>query len=219
MKRKMITNSAQLAELVRELGMIPLFANPVAGYSVQEHTPAEYWFTDVDGPWEWRMELAEAGEFAYAKLFDGRAGLMTMEWYRELANWRRRGYDFDALYDEGLVSARLKNIVDALEKGGSMLSHTLKAASCLEKGFDAAITKLQMQTYVAVKCFEYRMDAHGKRYGWGVARYDLSERLYGADNVTGSYDIAPEQSFERLLEHMRGLCPDAPEKQLIKLLK
>ena len=219
MKPRNITSSSELAGLVRELGMIPLFTNPISGYSVQDCTPAEYWFTDVDGPWEWRMELAATGEFAYGKLFDGRAGLMTMEWYTELANWRRRGYDFDALYDEGLVSVKLKNIVDALEKNGPMLSHTLKAASGLEKGFDAAITKLQMQTYVAVKCFEYRVDSHGKRYGWGVARYDLSEKIYGADTVTGSYDVPPEESFERLLRHMRALCPDAPEKQIIKLLR
>lgn len=219
MKPRKITSSAELAALVRDVGMIPVFSNPIRGYSVQDCTPAAYWFTDIDGPWEWRMELAETGEFAYGKLLDGRAALMTLDWYSELANWRRRGYDFDALYEEGLASVRLKNLVDALEKNGAMLSHTLKAASGLEKGFDAAITKLQMQTYAAVKCFEYRMDARGKRYGWGVARYDLSERIYGTDTVTCRYDVPPEESFERLLEHMRTVCPDAEEKQLIKLLK
>ena len=220
MKRDMITSAGELAAAVLEMGMLPIFKNPVEGFSVQERTPKEYWFTELPGPWEWRMELAESGRFVYAKLFDGRAALMLPELYTHLANWRRRGYDFDSLYEEGLAPLRLKNVMDVLTRAeGGMLSHDLKAACGLDKGFDAAVTKLQMMTYISVKRFEYRVDKYGRRFGWGVARYDISERIYGENTLTGAYALPPEESFGLLLEKMKALCPDAGEKKLIKLLR
>ncbi len=38
------------------------------------------------------------------------------------------------------------------------------------KGFDTAITNLQMQTYVTVHSFEYAQDKYGRPYGWGTAQ-------------------------------------------------
>jgi hypothetical protein len=219
-KRREITSAEELAGVVSEMGMLPIFKTPVEGFSVQEMTPGKYWFTELPGPWEWRMELAESGRFVYAKLFDGRAGLMLPELYTHLANWRRRGYDFDSLYEEGLAPLRLKGVMDALGRTeGGMLSHDLKAACGLEKSFDAAVSKLQMMTYISVKRFEYRTDKYGRRFGWGVARYDVSERIYGEKTLTGAYGIEPEESFGLLLEKMKKLCPDAEEKKLIRLLR
>lgn len=77
----------------------PFFACAVPNFSIEEFTPRRYWFVDgVDGSWEWRMELARRGVVAYGKLFSKKAGLVSREWYPDLANYRRNGYDFDARY-------------------------------------------------------------------------------------------------------------------------
>lgn len=60
------------------------------------------------------MELARRGGAAYGKLFAKKAGLVSREWYPNLANYRRNGYNFDARWDEGLAGYREKRIMDVL---------------------------------------------------------------------------------------------------------
>ena len=54
-------------------------------------------------PWIWRTVAAGSGEVAYGKLFDNKAGFVSLEWLPVFANWRRDGYDFDARWDDGVV--------------------------------------------------------------------------------------------------------------------
>lgn len=107
------------------------------------------------------MGLVRRGVVAYGKLFTKKAGLVSWEWYPDLANYRRNGYDFDAHYEDGLASHREKRVKDLKRLagfGGDGL-----------KGFDTVMTNLQMQTYVTVHSFESAYDKYGQPYGWGVA--------------------------------------------------
>lgn len=81
------------------------------------------------------------------------------------------------------------------------------------------MTLLQMQTYITVRCFEYKLDKYGKPYGWGVGRYVLSEDVFGEDLITSQYSADPENSKAAILDHMATVCPAADEKQLLKHIK
>ncbi|HIS73224.1 MAG TPA: hypothetical protein IAD43_10010, partial [Candidatus Scatomorpha pullicola] len=171
-----IENAAGLERAAELYGLLPFFDSGVPGFSVEDMTPPRYWFAgDVDGPWEWRMEVARRGKVAYGKLFAGKAGFCSREYYPDLANYRRDGYDFDARYEDGLANHRDKQIIDALTREGPLLTRELRRASGVDKGFETCLTRLQMQTYITVTDFEYLRDRHGKPYGWGVARYALTE--------------------------------------------
>ena len=37
----------------------------------------------------------------YGKFFHKKTGYISVEWFPHFANYRREGYDFDALYDDG----------------------------------------------------------------------------------------------------------------------
>ena len=78
-------------KLIREYRIIPFFENPIPGYSIQEHTPEESWFTSENlGPWDWKIECIRCGDIAYGKfLWGGKAAFATIEAFRELINWRR----------------------------------------------------------------------------------------------------------------------------------
>lgn len=225
MKLATIKNAGQLAELVREIGFLPLFRCEIEGFSLQECTPAGYWFVkDVKGPWEWREEVAEAGEIAYAKLFNKKAGFISKEWYPDFANYRRDGYDFDARYDDGLASMPSKRIMDVLlEHGEGLLSSDLKQRAGFvkdaAKGFDTAMTLLQMQTYITARKFEYKQDKEGRPYGWGVGRYAVSENVFGVERVTSRYNVKPAESKERIAEHVAKLFPGAGLKAIEKIIK
>lgn len=224
MPQPKITNAMELEALVQRMGFLPFFVCVIPHFSIEEFTPGRYWFAEgVDGPWEWRMELAQRGVVAYGKLFSQKAGLVSREWYPDLANYRRDGYDFDSRYEDGLASYKEKCIMDVLLQNGPTLSKDLKRLAGFGgggmKGFDTAITHLQMQTYITVHSFEYARDKHGKPYGWGIARYAAAEDVLGAEVTHGAYSRDPEESKKRIIRHLGTLYPDAFEEDLIKLIR
>lgn len=205
----------ELRELVLEVGCIPLFRGDTPGFSVEELTPEEYWFKDgVEGPWEWREQLAADGEIAYAKYFHGRAGFIAPELYPDFANFRRDGYDFDARVDDGLVKDAERRLY-ALIADGIFLSSDLRRAFG-SKGFESAITSLQMNLYVGVAGFDRRRDKHGVPYGWGIARYATCEALFG-DLCTAAYDRSAEESHARIVEKLSQTIPREDAMRLLKV--
>ena len=83
-----------MIEVIREYGIIPFFRCGVAGWSIEEMTAPGCWFTDEEeggtlGPWDWKIEAVREGDIAYGKYLGGKAAFATVEWYRELMNWRR----------------------------------------------------------------------------------------------------------------------------------
>jgi hypothetical protein len=113
--------------------------------------------------------------------------------------------------------------MDVLLRDGPTLSKNLKKCAGFGrdgmKGFDAAITRLQMQTYVTVHSFEYSTDKYGKPYGWGVARYAATEDVLGEDVTRGGYSRTPAESKARLMAHLRTLCPQGTENELERLIR
>ena len=101
-------------EYIKEIGFLPLFKNDIPGFSLEERTVPEYWWSEdpkVD-PWMWREIIARRGDIAYGKFFDKKAGFISREWLPYFVNYRRDGYDFDALWEEGKASAKQKKIMD-----------------------------------------------------------------------------------------------------------
>lgn len=223
MPQPRIHNDMELEAFVQQKGFLPFFSCAIPNFSIEEFTPNRYWFVEgVDGPWKWRMELARRGVVAYGKLFTKKAGLVSREWYPGLANYRRNGYDFDARYENGLASHREKRVMDVLREGPT-LSKDLKRLTGFGsgglKGFDTVMTNLQMQTYVTVHSFEYAHDKYGRPYGWGVARYAVTEDVLGADVTQGAYNRDPEESKARIIQHLGIMCPEAFDDDLEKLIR
>ncbi|MDO4566468.1 MAG: hypothetical protein Q4B42_03980 [Oscillospiraceae bacterium] len=221
--KQWITSCEELAQAVLKMGFLPFFQNDIKGFSIEEHISPELWFSDTaDGPWEWKGPVIRGAGCAYGKLFRGKAGFISAEWYPDFANYRRKGYDFDARYDDGLAGYQEKEVYDLLAGNGSLLSKELKRLGGFhkhgKKDFDAIITRLQMQGYVVTEDFEYQRDKHGNTYGWGVARYTTPERRFGEQFINTVYLNEPQQSKERMVKHLSALLPDADEKQILKLL-
>lgn len=223
MDRK-IKSAQELEQLILEVGFLPFFQNEIPGFSVEEHTAPEYWFQEgVDGPWEWKGEMARRKSCAYGKLFQKKAGFVSLEWFPLLANYRRDGYDFDARYEDGLAPAKDKRVMDLFAEHGSLLSYQLKDLGNYRKGgnkgFETVITRLQMQTYVVIEDFEYRKDKLEQPYGWAVSRYTASEPWLGENACTGAYRQAPKESFEQILKHLQRRFPAASRQELIRLMR
>lgn len=213
----------ELTEYINRVGFLPLFQNEITGFSVEEHTSADYWWSGdaARDPWEWREIVAARGEIAYGKFFGGRAGFISKDWLPVFANHRRDGYDFDALWDDEKASFRQKKIMDQVGEGVEILSNELKEKAGFgkdgEKNFEGTVTALQMSLYLCVKEFRCRKNKKGEFYGWPIAVYTRPESLWGYEHVTSAYGEKPEESRQKILERMRELYPHITEKQAGKI--
>ena len=66
-----IKSVEKLMQYIDETGFLPLFRNEIPGFSVEEHTAADSWWTGdpESDPWEWRKIIAGSTTIAYGKFF------------------------------------------------------------------------------------------------------------------------------------------------------
>lgn len=218
-----IRTKEDLKNMVEELGILPFFQNSIEGFSIEEHVDPKFWFSEEEGPWEWKGPVIQELNCAYGKFFEKKAAFISREWFPDFANYRRDGYDFDARFEDGLASYQDRSLFELVDANAPVLSKKLKQIGNYKKGgnkgFDTVITRLQAQGYVLINNFVYLTDKQGQQYGWGVAEYSTPERFLGSDFVERVYRKSPEESYEKIYTHLKKLLPDVGEAVLKKFLK
>ena len=207
------------------IGFLPLFCNSVPGFSVEEMTQGSDWWTGDErvDPWEWRRVLADGGQVAYGKFFNKKAGFISLDWLPRFANWRRDGYDFDALWDDQKASFRQKKIMDLFSEREEWYSFDLKRKAGFgkggEKNFEGVLTDLMMRTYLTVRDFRCRLNQKGLPYGWHVAVYATPESIWGQERLSAAYGEKPEFSRDQVYRQVRACFPGAQDPQIRKILR
>ena len=113
-------------------------------------------------------------------------------------------------------------ILETLREHGSMITRKLRAAcdftgKNMRSKFDAYVGRLQMGTYIVTEDFVYPVDKHGREYGFGWSLLTTPEQLMGREACL--CERTPEESFQRMQQHLSQLLPNATEKQILKLIK
>ena len=241
MGEKTIHRIEDIEQMALETGFLPFFYCGIDGLSIEEHTPRELWFSDEqDGPWEWKGPLIGMGSLAYGKLYNGKAGFVSLEWLPDLLNYRRSCYRFpynDAereVFDtvvshQTMLTKDIKRVCGFVRPRAPKLSPMEREAlrdtprslwpkggEARNRGFETIITRLQMSLRFVVADFEYNYDREGKRYGWGVARYTTPELMYGEEMF--NVDRTPEKSLQRIITHLNKKLPYAAEWQIEKII-
>ena len=81
-----VVSPESMYELIREYGVLPFFENPIAGFSVADHTAPEHWFTEDNlGPplrpkWGyrlWQVPVGRESRFRYGGCVQGTHELAT----------------------------------------------------------------------------------------------------------------------------------------------
>lgn len=215
----------EMVDYINEIGFLPLFKNAIPGFSVEERTLAYDWWSGdpARDPWEWRQIIAAGGKVAYGKFFDKKAGFISLRWLPYFANWRRDGYDFDSRWEDGKAPNRSRKLMELFQDGKELFSYEAKALAGFgkegEKNFEGVITELQMQTYLVIRDFRQRVNKRGEPYGWPMSIYTMPETIWGYDLLASAYHEPPEQSRERIYQHLREEYPIATEAQIKKVLK
>lgn len=229
--RPRVTGPEAMVEAVLELGLVPFFENSIRGYSIEEMTPPEFWFEgDELGPWDWKIACVQSGEIAYGKfLWGGKAAFATVEFYRELMNYRRSL----PKYQPDEAGSR---IMDYVGENGSITIREVRGLLGVKKSAaDAAIARLENHTRLVIGDMQrvYRgPDLHYN--GWQTASFCRPEDLFELDSSEspsvpfpfeippraplGRDDRTPAESLAFLKAHVLRLAPHATERDLAKLL-
>ncbi len=224
-----IVSSRQgLMDLIDKIGFVPFFENEIEGFSLEEHIARECWYDGQDPwpAWEWKGPVIRELGCAYGKFLRGKAMYVSAKWFPDFANFRRDGYDFDARYDDGLASYHDKELFEVLDANAPILSKELKriggysgGKGTAKKGFDTSITRLQKQCYVIISDFGHSTDKFGNEYGWGIAEYSTPEKFFGKKFTDAVYKRTPEESYDRVVKHLKKILPHASEETIRKILK
>ena len=218
-------SAEELISLIHTIGFLPLFSNTIDGFSVEERVPGNVWWTgdEASDPWEWRMILARDSGICYGKFFNRSAGFVSKALFPVFANYRRNGYDFDALFEDELASYRSKKVMDVFELddeavGKELMSNEVKELAAVDKNFQGTLTELQMQTYLILSDFRQRKNKKGETYGWHIAAVETPETKWGRDFVTSAYKDDPGESWRILTERVKQHFPSATEESIQKIL-
>lgn len=87
-----------------------------------------------------------------------------------------------------------------------------------EKNYQGIITQLQMETYLVISDFRRRENKRGEEYGMAVSILLPPESVWGYDTVTAAYSERPKKSWERQINRVKELYPDADDQSIIHLL-
>lgn len=214
----------ELINYINKTGFLPLFCNEIPGFSVEERTVPYHWWCDdaKKDPWKWREIIAARGDIAYGKFFNRKAGFISKKWFPYLANIRRDGYDFDALWDDEKATRREKKIMDLFDDDTELFSYEVKEKAGFNKGgeknFEGVACDLQMKTYLCARDFRQRTNKHGEKYGWAIAVYSKPEHLWGYEHVTKAYKEEPAKSAERIRKFITDNYDVTDEKLIKKVL-
>ena len=224
-----IRTREELVMLVDEIGFLPFFSCRIAGFSLEEIISYDAWYQGRWSgkihwdAWDWKGLVLQNKELVYGKFFEKKAGFISRKLWPDFCNYRRDGYDFDAGYDDGLISYKDKGVYDYIANQGATLTRNIKNDLNYKKGgnkgFETVITRLQMQTYVVPVNYEYSKRKNGEEYGWGNCRYDIAENYWGDSLCKDAYKRAPEESLARIISHIRKAIPKLDEAELKALLR
>ena len=221
MQRKEIYTAAQLMEYIQQIGFLPLLDSGINGFSAEDIVADDCRYILLpDGGWDWPLwkwkgPIVTEGNCVYGKFFAGKAGFISKQWWGDFCNYRRSTHPVP---QEGTIEDA---ILMTLREHGSLITRELRAA-CGFTGpkmrgkFDAYITRLQMGCHMITEDFVYPQDKHGREYGFGWSLLTTPEQLLGRQAC--QCERTPEDSYQRMADHLAHLLPDATEKQINRLL-
>ena len=242
-----IYSATGMKELIQKIGFLPLLDSGIEGFSAEDIVAEDCrYVTFPEGGWDWPLwkwkgEIVQEMPCMYGKFFNRKAGFISQEWWPDFCNYRRN--KFPRPDEESIEGA----ILSTLQSAGSLITRELRAAcgstenrrtkqeqseacfnSALQEGrrpkvkgmrskFDGYLTRLEMATYIVTEDFIYPRDKHNHEYGWGWSLLNTPEDLYGREVC--QCNRTPQESYQRIFEHLKEILPDASDKQIIKLIR
>lgn len=216
-----VYSATGMMELIQQIGFLPLLDSGIEGFSAEDIVAEDCGYVRLpeggwDWPlWKWKGAIVQEMPCMYGKFFNKKAGFISQEWWPDFCNYRRSN---SPRPDEESIEGA---ILSTLQSSGSLITRELRAAcgftgKGMRSKFDGYLTRLEMATYIVTEDFIYPRDKHNHEYGWGWSLLNTPEDLYGREAC--QCNRTPQESYQRIFEHLKEILPDASDKQIIKLI-
>lgn len=175
-------------------------------------------------PWEWRMRvLREREDIAYGKVFFGKSGYITKEWYPYFLAVRRGDNELEEAYYDGTISAAAKRIYGAIGEAGALSVPEIKAVCGFTKedksDFDRGLTALQMKMYVTLCGGRQKKSARGEEYGWTATVLCKTEDFFGPEVWQQAAALSPQKAEEAITWKILQLNPAATAPKITRFIR
>lgn len=198
---------------VDELGFMPLSSNRVSFPSLEGMSTREMWHTNLDSdPWQWKTRIVDETKAAYAKLFSGKPGFISLAWYPTFLAARRAGEDFEHYYRQGLVSHAARRIYALFDENPVLATHEIKGMAGLGREakaeYERAMAELQMGMFITIQGMTRMVSSTGEPHSWPATTYATVEN-WAPDLVRESLKMDSDEAGERIIERILAIVPDA----------
>lgn len=187
-------------------------------------TPVRWHTGDAEtDPWEWRMRvLDERDDIAYAKLFFGKSGYLTKEWYPLFLAVRRNGETAEDAYRSGTLTPVARRIYETIERGGAVALHEIKRLGGFSREenaqFERGLTELQLRMFVTMCGRRRKQSASGQEYGWNSTVFCTVEDFWQQRDVRLPV-CDPNEACVALEQQVLRLNPDADGRKIRKFIR
>ena len=215
-----IYNAAQLIECIQQVGFLPLLDSGIWGYSAEEMVTEDCrYVTFPDGGWDWPLwkwkgPIVTEGNCMYGKFFNKKAGFVSREWWPDLCNYRRsaRPAPTEESIEESILLTLEAN--ESLITGESDVIPKKPGDELMSGSFIVSGQAVARVTAVGADNYASHINNDAKAYK--KVRSDIMESL---DIIVKTFNVVyPEESFQRMLAHLRTILPQAEEKKLKRIL-
>ena len=214
-----IYSANELTDLILEAGFMPLFPCGIPGFSVFEYTAESFEdFFAEDAGWDWRDILARHDALAYGKFFNGKAGVISAEWFPFFANIRRNGKPFEEAFHDGQLKQSAYTVLKLYEKQTVLPRWEIFNRAGIRRS-ESLITDLEMRTYLITCGFERKRNKRGEEYGWPASLYCIPEDKFGEETIVSRYHESPDDSLWELVRQCRRFTHFDDDEGICRLLK
>lgn len=221
--KHLLSDFSSFASLVDELGFMPLSRARIEFPSLEALTGESAWHTGLDtDPWRWKTRIVDEGRGAYAKLFGGKPGFVSLEWYPTMLAARRRGEDFEDFYRAGLLSRAAKMIYLLFDENPVLATHEIKGLGGFRREnrteYEAAMIELQMNMFITVQGMTRITGRNGEPHSWPATSYTTVEQWAGPEMVEESRRMDPETAVDRLVERVLSVSPGVDPRKALRFV-
>lgn len=223
MKEYRIETYEEAAQVIKEIGILPL-ATLVPQYpSLDRITSKENWHTGSEfDPWLWRAMFPADGVAAYGKFLKKKSVLISKEVLPLIRAVLGSIESLENRYSNGLVSRDALELFKWIREEEGIDTRVLRVKAGMKdkekkKAFDQALLELQGSLDIVVAGTKEKTNDLGEKNGWSSTSFETMDNWATRNNVSHVPDIEEAQSELKI--HLERVCDQEVMKAFSKLFK
>lgn len=214
-----VTTYGQMLELLSQMGFMS-FGGGAGLPSLEAATdPAAWHRGDELDPWGWKDRIARDRDGAYARVFRGRAALISPAWYPVFRAAFETHDDLEARYLAGDLDPMTRRVFRCFEERAAWPRHELTARLRVGKAeksrFEAALSRLQGEMRITPSGTVPKLAPSGEEMGWPSIEYTRVDAWMPGE--WGACGLSQGEARARIAGRMRALSPEMDAKAIRRL--